>query len=99
MTVKPIEPRTLMDLGIGQCSRIAKIRADLVAERRKDVDALDLEGRLLEMGFVEGEEVELLHVGPVGRDPLAVRVGRMVVALRRHEARAVVLSGEPEQGS
>jgi ferrous iron transport protein A len=33
--------------------------------------------------------VEPLHSGPVGRDPLAVRVGRMTVAIRRTHARAV----------
>ena len=39
--------------------------------------------RLHEMGFDEGVDVELLHLGPVGGDPLAVRVGNMTVALRR----------------
>ena len=34
---------------------------------------------------------ELLHVGPIGRDPLAVRVGTMTVALRRMEADAIIL--------
>jgi len=84
--------RTLRDLTVGQCSRIGEIAADGVATSRKDVEAGDLEGRLLEMGFVEGEEVEVLHLGPVGKDPMAVRVGDAVVALRRHEAQAVILA-------
>jgi ferrous iron transport protein A len=33
--------------------------------------------------------VELLHHGPVGRDPIACRVGRMTVALRRAHAAAI----------
>jgi ferrous iron transport protein A len=33
--------------------------------------------------------VEPLHQGPIGRDPLAVRVGRMTVAIRRTHAQAV----------
>ena len=33
--------------------------------------------------------VEPLHLGPFGRDPMAVRVGRMTVAIRRKHARAI----------
>ena len=39
--------------------------------------------RLRHFGFDEGVSVEPLHLGPFGRDPLAVRVGRMTVAIRR----------------
>jgi ferrous iron transport protein A len=49
----------------------------------------ELERRLLEMGFVEGATVALLNEGPIGRDPIAVRLDDMKVALRRREARAV----------
>lgn len=45
--------------------------------------------RLRNFGFDEGVSVEPLHLGPFGRDPLAVRVGRMTVAIRRSHARAV----------
>lgn len=45
--------------------------------------------RLRHFGFDEGVAVEPLHLGPFGRDPLAVRVGRMTVAIRRVHARAV----------
>ena len=47
--------------------------------------------RLHEMGFDEGVEVEMLHRAPLGGDPLALRVGGMVVALRRRFAQAVVV--------
>lgn len=46
-------------------------------------------GRLRDFGFDEGVTVESLHQGPFGRDPMAVRVGRMVVAIRRSHARAI----------
>lgn len=50
----------------------------------------DLEAnRLRHFGFDEGVSVEPLHLGPFGRDPLAIRVGRMTVAIRRNHARAV----------
>ncbi|MFN2473413.1 MAG: ferrous iron transport protein A [Sphingomicrobium sp.] len=45
--------------------------------------------RLRHFGFDEGVKIEPLHLGPFGKDPLAVRVGRMTVAIRRAHARAV----------
>lgn len=45
--------------------------------------------RLRNLGFDEGVSVEALHGAPFGKDPLAVRIGRMMVALRRAQARAV----------
>lgn len=57
------------------------------------IDWDSLEGseaaRLRHFGFDEGVMVEPLHLGPFGRDPLAIRVGRMTVAIRRSHARAV----------
>ncbi|MGH6958236.1 MAG: FeoA family protein [Caulobacteraceae bacterium] len=49
----------------------------------------EIERRLLEMGFVEGAPVELMHEGFIGRDPIAVRLADRTVALRRREARWV----------
>ncbi len=52
----------------------------------------EIERRLLEMGFVEGAYVEMLHKGFLGQDPLAVRINQSVtVALRRREADAVLV--------
>lgn len=56
-----------------------------------DWDRLD-EGeacRLKHFGFDEGVTVEPLHLGPFGRDPIAIRVGRMTVAIRRKHAGAI----------
>jgi ferrous iron transport protein A len=46
----------------------------------------DLERRLLEIGFVEGAPIRVLHEGPIRGDPIAVRIGEATVALRRAEA-------------
>lgn len=55
-------------------------------------DNQDVERGLLEMGFVEGAQVEMLHYGWLGRDPLAVRINQtMTVALRRCEANFVLV--------
>jgi ferrous iron transport protein A len=52
----------------------------------------ELESRLIELGFVEGARVELLHQGIVGRDPIAVRVDNITIALRRREAMAIIVA-------
>ncbi|MFC7380394.1 ferrous iron transport protein A [Brevundimonas sp. GCM10030266] len=54
-------------------------------------DAVELERRLIELGFVEGARVELLHEGLFGRDPIAIKVDDMRVALRRHEAASLII--------
>lgn len=51
----------------------------------------ELERRLIELGFVEGASVEILHEGFFGRDPIAVRVDCATVALRRREAMAILV--------
>jgi len=52
----------------------------------------ELESRLIELGFVEGARVEVLHEGIVGRDPIAVRVENVTIAVRRREAMAVIVA-------
>jgi ferrous iron transport protein A len=63
-----------------------------VAEGAHGLSAAELEQRLLELGFVEGAEIEVLHEGPLGRDPIAVRVNDSTIALRRREAMAILVS-------
>ena len=42
------------------------------------------------LGVDEGAEVSVVHRGVFGtRDPLALRIGRMTIALRRVHARAI----------
>ena len=46
--------------------------------------------RLKALGVDEGAEVSLIHRGIFGtRDPLAIRIGRMTIALRRAHALAI----------
>ena len=47
--------------------------------------------RLRELGFVAGEQVEVLAAGPVGAEPLLVQVGFTRFALRRAEAGRIVV--------
>lgn len=69
--------------------RIVAVRVDAPAQ---GISADELERRLIELGFVEGASVEVLHEGPFGRDPIAVRLNDTTIALRRREAMAIFVT-------
>ena len=80
-----------MPLGLakrGYCGVIHHLAADQASSA---LPALELESRLIELGFVEGARVEVLHEGIIGRDPIAVRIENVTVAVRRREAMAVIV--------
>jgi len=81
-------PRRLSQAARGERGVIVRV-APAADSRSGAVDAGELERRLLELGFVEGATVEILHEGAFGRDPIAVRLDDARVALRRREAAAV----------
>lgn len=77
---------TLENLPVGQRARITAVDWSLLAP--------DEGQRLRALGLDEGARVAVSHRGVLGgRDPLAVMVGRMAVALRR--AHAVAMQVEP----
>lgn len=79
------DPSPIERLSPGQIATIIAIdRAGLDPETAR---------RLHELGFDEGVDIELLHRAPFGGDPLAIRVGNMVVAVRR--AMAALIEIEP----
>jgi ferrous iron transport protein A len=47
--------------------------------------------RLLEMGLIDGEEIEILAVAPLG-DPIEISFGNSRLSLRRREAAFVHVS-------
>ena len=50
--------------------------------------------RLREFGFDEGVTIEVLHRASIGAGPIACRVGRMTIAMRRSVAATVSVSGD-----
>ena len=64
-------------LTVGQRGRVIALRGDLV-----------LVQRLMEMGMLEGDEVELLGVAPLG-DPIELRLGDSRLSVRRADAARV----------
>jgi len=68
------------------------LRMIRVVDAAPGLGAAELETRLVELGFVEGAYIELLHEGTFGGDPIAVRVNNATVALRRREAMAILVT-------
>ncbi len=75
---------TLEGLATGAAARITAVNwAALAPDEAKRLQAL---------GFDSGAEVSIAHRGVfAGRDPIALRIGSMTVALRRSHARAMTV--------
>ena len=90
--VFPDTVRRTLNLGsAGKGFRGRILRVSGIGQAGAGVSAAELERRLLEIGFVEGAPVEIVHEGLVGRDPIAIRVNETTVALRRREANAILV--------
>lgn len=79
-------------LGLARRGFRGRIAAIEAPAKNTDLPPAELEQRLVELGFIEGAEVEILHEGLIGRDPIAVRVDGATVAIRRREAMAILVS-------
>ena len=90
------EAEAKVDPAVGRLSAARRGAVGVIVEVRAEthpgdhgVGVEELQRRLLEFGFVEGAEIEVLHEGAIRRDPIAVRVDDMRVALRRRDAEDV----------
>lgn len=84
---------SLANLRKGDCGVVQRVRLDDAAAVG-DVADSTVSRRLIELGFVPGERVQVIEEIWPGGDPIAVRVGSSVFALRRREARAVLIETE-----
>ena len=99
VSAAPACPLGSVQLGFkGRISAIQSGNGSGQSANGSDRPVEDLESRLIELGFVEGAAVEVLHEGLLGRDPIAVRVNGVTIALRRREAMAIIVTpaAEPE---
>ena len=76
-------------LGMAAKGFAGQVMAIVVSDPASSLSPAEMERRLIELGFVEGAQVQILHEGLFGRDPIAVRVNGATVALRRREAMAI----------
>ena len=79
-------------LGTGAAHYVGRIHRLAAGEAASALSHDELESRLIELGFVEGARVEILHEGILGRDPIAVRVDNVTIAIRRREAMAIIVA-------
>lgn len=69
--------------------------APAVVDRVDDAHVSDpIAQRLRDLGFVDGEPVRVVAVGPMGGDPLLIQIGFTRFALRRAEAARVAVREE-----
>lgn len=76
------------DMGLDVLPRQVRARVMRVVDPASIQDR-ELVRRLLEIGFLPGEQVRVIARGFPGGEPLAVRVGHTTFALRAHEAALV----------
>lgn len=79
--------RALAEADTGSRLRLSRIEVEGVLRRR-----------LLDLGFVPGNTVEVLQRSPLG-DPVAFRVNNTTIALRREESTRLygeIIGGEDE---
>lgn len=87
-----IDTRSHMPLGLARRGYTGVIQQLATGRAGSALTDIELESRLIELGFVEGARVEILHEGAVGRDPIAVRVDNVTIAVRRREAMAIIVA-------
>ena len=86
------DTRPHLPLGLVQRGYTGVIQHLSAKDAGSALSDIELESRLIELGFVEGARVEVLHEGLVGRDPIAVRVDNITIAVRRREAMAIIVA-------
>ena len=85
-------PVSLAALHKGDRGVVIRVHED--AQSLGDESQSTVSRRLLELGFVPGEALEVIEEVWPGGDPMAVRVGNTTFALRRREAGAVLVDAE-----
>jgi ferrous iron transport protein A len=83
-------PVSLATLGKGVRGVVSDVTDD--AQSLGDEAQSTVSRRLLELGFIPGEAIEVIGEIWPGGDPMAVRLGNTTFALRRREAGAVLVA-------
>ena len=86
-------PVSLATLRKGDRGVVVDVRDD--AQSLGDEAHSTISRRLLELGFIPGEPIEVVEEVWPGGDPIAVRLGTTTFALRRREAGAVMVAVDP----
>lgn len=86
---KPLKP--LSTIGKHQSVVVKRIDESLLPHNI-ELEAGELERRILEIGIVEGVTLKVLHFGLINRDPIAVQIETgATIAIRRNEAQTILV--------
>ena len=77
-----MQSKPLNELKVGQAGQIAKLEASGAARHR-----------LMEMGMIRGERIEVMRMAPLG-DPLEYQIKGYRLSLRKDEARQILVEVE-----
>ena len=82
---------SLVNMSVNESGYIRKID-DMQLPQKSRNSTLEMETRLLEMGFIEGAKIKVMHKG-LWRNPIAVRINNSnsKIVLRKNEALAILL--------
>ncbi len=82
----------LSKLNKGQKGIVRQIDEELLPHN-VELEAGELERRILEIGIIENVELKVLHFGLINRDPIAVQVGGdgSTIAIRRNESEIILV--------
>ena len=73
---------------------------DLSPGERGVIDAINsskkLKHRLMDMGIIEGVEVEMIRTAPLG-DPVMIKVHKTLIAIRKSEAVTLIIKDRDEK--
>lgn len=82
---------SLSKLNKGQKGIVRRIDEQLLPHN-VELEAGELERRILEIGIIEDVELTVLHFGLINRDPIAVQVGDgTTIAIRRNESEIILV--------
>jgi len=96
MDVPPPPPRAAVNTRMLSLSVLSPgATANVVSVGAGQGDFTPIERRLLELGFVDGEHIEVIAQAMPGGDPFVVRVGTTTFALRRREVESVWVEPAP----
>jgi ferrous iron transport protein A len=75
-------------------SRLHSLKRGQKARIRAFHGDSSMEEALREIGFAEGDEVEILERGLVNGSPLSIRLDRTILALRKSEAACIEIEAD-----
>src|SRR5258708_12937279 len=91
-SIPPAKAEQSVPLGLARPGFCGHIHAIHVGNGAHGLSAMELERRLLELGFVEGAEVEVLHEGPLGGDPIAMPANNNTIPPHPREALPILVT-------